>query len=447
MKVVVLLLLCIVYARSEAFSSNSYELLSLYSNNNLYSNDVDDVLELYDYATDMNFLLNDEGLFDGIKNKFKEYKEKSIKWVANNGNRIAGVLDKVGTVAGKVGKVAGYVQLAASAASLIPGVNLIAAPIAAASNAVFLASKAVKVSAKAAKHGVKIATEYSKGYTESGGDTKEANRRAKEQLKKSGKAALRFAGSEALSIAAVVGGGALLRNAGKLKTLNKYVPDSVKSKLGKGSSSIGKFFKGAGKKISASKFGQSAKSIGSKAATKLQKLDDKGNLLQDKLLKKASSKFSPVKKSYQSVVSKAKNAGKSVKTKIGQKVYGKGYAAKVAKKKAAKSARSRLLAAKKQVKQAKRDKFAATKTGQNLGTLKTYAKKPFGSYKVAKNFKGQYAKSKGASLDLKSVSKGISGIGKKIVEKHSKGVVKDAVKSSMDNGASGHFVNHALDIK
>ncbi|KAL7713638.1 hypothetical protein QTN25_008837 [Entamoeba marina] len=180
----------------------------------------------------INFLLNDDSIFQSLKKKLNETFDKGTKWLAKNGDKIADKLQSIGDIAEKVEMVSGVVQGVATVASAIPGVGFIAAPIAAGAGAVRLSARTVGVTMRVAEHSTRLATEFSKGYQEGG---------VKAGLKKTGKQAIKsgiaFASYKIADKAASAFVGASGKLAGKISKnksfFKKITPRKLTSSIGK----------------------------------------------------------------------------------------------------------------------------------------------------------------------------------------------------------------------
>ncbi|KAL7720816.1 hypothetical protein QTN25_002034 [Entamoeba marina] len=161
---------------------------------------------------------------------------------------------------------------------------------------------------KTLKHGVKIATAYSKGYKESGGNETLAGQKAMEQLKESGKSALKFGISEAASVAMVVGGGAVLKRATKL------IPKRIRSKIGEGAIGIGKKVNGYVQK-KFPKTVEAIKKFDQKMLRKKKNLALKKSLKKDVKIAKAGGK-SQMKLAKKSAKQRNKVATKKAKNQL-----------------------------------------------------------------------------------------------------------------------------------
>ncbi|KAL7719864.1 hypothetical protein QTN25_002984 [Entamoeba marina] len=154
-------------------SQDEFELLSSHefmSNSDFFydsDNEIDAVFSDFE-ETNLDYMLNDLKALDNIKKKVKSEVDKGTKWMAEHGDKVSGVLDRVSNVAYNVSVVAGMVNKVATVASVVPGLNVVATPIAAASFAVEKAAGGVKEISRAGRDVTMVATSFSKGYQDGG---------------------------------------------------------------------------------------------------------------------------------------------------------------------------------------------------------------------------------------------------------------------------------------
>ncbi|KAL7719866.1 hypothetical protein QTN25_002986 [Entamoeba marina] len=153
---------------------NEFELLSSYefiSNSDFFydsDNEIDAFFSEFEDNANLDYMLNDLKALDNIKKKVKSEVDKGTKWMAEHGDKVSGVLDRVSNVAKRTSLVAGVVGKVATVASVVPGLNVVAAPIAAASFTVANAADKVKDVARLGRDVTMVATSLSKGYQDGG---------------------------------------------------------------------------------------------------------------------------------------------------------------------------------------------------------------------------------------------------------------------------------------
>ncbi|KAL7713476.1 hypothetical protein QTN25_008997 [Entamoeba marina] len=360
---IIVLLSISICVRSDCIVSNNneYELLSMYQtestpekhNENLLHNNnlliVDDHHKylprsyfdhtLHNYGDSsslfidqldeetINFFLNDDSIYQSLKNKLNETFDKGTKWLAKNGDKIADKLKAVGDVAGKVEMVSGVVQGVATVASAIPGVGFIAGPIAAGAGAVRLTAAAVGLTVSTAEQATRLATEFSKGYQEGG---------VKVGLEKTGEQAVRSTvalGSRLLAEKAahsIVGVSSDLagRAAKGALMLKKVKPNKLVSSIGKLTKKMmpGNL-KGAGKasvdavKRAAKSSVKAVKGAGKSTINAIKRATKAGKA------KSGALNIKNIKKSVTEKLSAIKKAPTAIKNNLKSKAaeYGSGY--------------------------------------------------------------------------------------------------------------------------
>ncbi|EKE40789.1 hypothetical protein ENUP19_0041G0039 [Entamoeba nuttalli] len=233
----------------ELFSEIEYQVdLSSYVDEEKDEEALDVFMNLFEVN---DFMLEDDGFFGDLWNGAKKMAgdavnaiketatkviEKGTKFMAENGEKISKVLDKVGDVAGFVGnKIVG--PLSNVAATVGPVFGPIGVSIAGGLKTATGILKGVEVGARAAAGATRTVTEFSKNYQSGGGTPEERMKRAAgkawEKLKDEGK---KFIANEAGNLAGKVAGkfgGKLMSGAGKL--IDKGIGKASKY-IGKGAS-------------------------------------------------------------------------------------------------------------------------------------------------------------------------------------------------------------------